>query len=169
MDGKLDAMWKTYDTINEQIKFADTKATALLALNGIVLTFIFSLFNKDSLLPKEHLISIILLLGLIAGLISILFCAQCINPTLSMSHPQSLFFFGNICKKFKYPHDYERIIRNELDKNLQLTQITNQVWIISKIACKKYAAVINAAYFFAAMVVSIGILEIVMILSLLYQ
>lgn len=165
MKDKLELMWRTYDTINDLIKFSDTKAAALLALNGIVLSFIFSLFNKDILLPENQIILIFIVLGLIAGIISIIICIFSIIPVLDMRNPQSLLFFGNIAERFKYPHDYERTVRNELDEYAQLTQITNQVWKISNIAYRKYRIVIWATYFFAFMIGLIGLSGIFMIYS----
>jgi len=42
MKEALVTMWNIYNTVNELIRFSDTKAGALLALNGIILTIIAS-------------------------------------------------------------------------------------------------------------------------------
>lgn len=164
MNDKLETMWKIYDTINALIKFSDAKATAILALNGVMLTFIFSLFNKYNLMLNNKLLFSFLLIGLLLGIISTLFCIKCINPILDFSGPKSLIFFGDISKNFKYHHEYARTVRNEYDEFLQLTQIADQVWIISGIACKKYKSMRIAIYFFAGMFILIGLTLIIIII-----
>ena len=39
---QLEPLWKIYETINEWIRFSDTKAVAILGINGVFASFVFS-------------------------------------------------------------------------------------------------------------------------------
>ena len=147
-------MWKTYDAINGWIKFSDTKAGAILAANGAILTIAFSksIDNKDFILDNQFIL-ISLSLGFLFGLISMIFAIFCLGPTLSIGEPKSLIYFGHIAKKYdscnRYKIDVAVAFRDELDS---IDQITSQVWANSKIAWKKYVNVTWAILFFIGVI-----------------
>ena len=56
-------MWKTLETINALIKFSDTKAGAILAANGVILTIVFSkgIDYREFLLNHQSVLLLLLL------------------------------------------------------------------------------------------------------------
>ncbi len=146
----LNAMWETYRSINELIKFSDTKAGAILAINGVIITIILSkVVDHIDFVLNHHIILFLLILGFIAGFISICFSIHCLNPTLYPGDPESLIYFGNISTKYSnhniYKLDVLRYLKDDFD---ELNQITEQVWTLSKIAWNKYGKVAWAMRFF---------------------
>lgn len=80
---KTENLWKTYETINELIKFADTKATAILAVSGVIAGFYFSNVSSIQTVLERSPIAIIPLttaMGFI--LISAVFAMHCMIPRL---------------------------------------------------------------------------------------
>lgn len=147
-------MWKTYDVINGWIKFSDTKAGAILAANGAILTIAFSksIDNKDFILDNQFLL-ISLSLGFLFGLISMIFAILCLGPTLRIGESKSLIYFGHIAQKYDSFNRYKiDVAASFRDESGSIDQITNQVWANSKIAWKKYINVSRAILSFIGVI-----------------
>lgn len=155
MDNVTTTMWDTYRVINDWIKFSDTKATALLASNGVILSIIFSkVIDNLEFIKYSYLILLSLIFGFLCGLISIYFCIRCLSPMLNIGENDSLIFFGSISKKFDTHREYEKNIMNLFSDDAQFkSQIIQQVWTNAKIASKKYDLVFKAIRSFKYMVV----------------
>ncbi len=167
MSDSLDNLWKTYGIINEWIKFSDAKAGAVLALNGVIIGLIYSnLQNNPGDFTKHPIIFTSLMLGILVGCISIYFCLRCLNPTLKLGEPNSLIFFSHISQKFKKYEDYVNAANNAFndEKNLQ-DDLSQQIWVNSKVAHNKYVAV-TWAIRLLSLTLLIDILSSVTILTL---
>ena len=100
MDSEIEFLWKIYDTINDWIRFSDTKAIAIVATYGIAIGFISS--NVTELQQIMYKSPEILLLSLITVLLafsSIYYCIGCLIPRLKVEEPDLLIFFAHIPKK----------------------------------------------------------------------
>jgi hypothetical protein len=150
MEKALEIMWKTHDTIGELIKFSDTKAGAILAINGVVLTIVFSeAIDSSNFIIKNKIVLSSLVLGFISGFISMGFSVLSLNPSLTSPQSSSLMYFGNIAENYDNYARYKiAVIAAISDDMAVMDQISEQVWIISKIALNKYRAVIWAIRFF---------------------
>jgi hypothetical protein len=151
---KTENLWKTYEAINEFIRFADTKATTILAVNGVIAGFYFSNIGAIQTILQQRPIALVPLLtstGFI--LISSGFSAYCIIPRLRMNKSNCLIFFCDIAN-YKTADAYKEAIENEMsDKEIE-KHLTDQIWANSKIANRKYYAVTISIIIFVALVVS---------------
>ena len=166
----IETMWKTYNTINEWIRFSDTKAGAILAANGVIVTIVLSkLTGSKDFIYSCPIFLILLIIGILASFISIILSIVCLTPTLKVGKAtSSLIFFANIAEEFKSPNDYEKAALNALTIDEQsMSQITQQVWVNSKVAWKKYKAVTWATYFLD-LTILIGIIGILGFLIILF-
>lgn len=164
---ELETLWKTYDTINEWIRFSDTKAVAILGINGVVAGFVFSNLKELKLVLSSYPIILIpLIIGIFTCSVSVYFSIICLAPTLKVGDRDSLIFFAHVAEKFKTPGDYEKAVRQILKNDNDLMgQITNQVWSNSKVAWKKYNAVVWCTRFFILTVlICIGAIIIAFVL-----
>ena len=111
----------------------------------------------------------LLIIGFLASFISIILSIVCLTPTLKVEKAtSSLIFFANIAEEFKSPKDYEKAALNALTIDEQaMSQITQQVWVNSKVAWKKYKAVTWATYFLD-LTILIGIIGILGLLIILF-
>lgn len=149
MNSKLENSWKTLDTINEWIRFADTKAGGVLGIVGLIASIMLSVLARvgSNLLNQNPLLFLFLVLGILSGCGAIYFSVRCLNPTLNIDEPTSLIYFAHIAQKFKTPLSYRQAIDKGFAEEEMLSQVTDQIWANSRVAWKKYQAVTWAIRF----------------------
>jgi hypothetical protein len=149
MSKKTENLWKTLESINELIRFADAKATAVLAMDGVVAGFYFSNTGAVQAVLKQQTIAVIPLIVAVAlVLISLVFSVYCIIPRLKMNKSNCLIFFCDIASSYESAKAYETAIKDEMTEGKIDTHIADQVWATSKIAVKKYEAASYSIIFF---------------------
>lgn len=150
MKTELEALWKTYDTVNEWIRFSDTKAVAILAVNGVLAGFIFSNLKEIWLvLSAQPAILTVLIVSIFTCSASVLFCICCLAPTLKVDGESSLIFFDHVAKNYEKAGEYEAAILQKFkDDSEVVEQVASQIWANSKVASKKYDAVMWSTRFF---------------------
>ena len=154
MNTETENLWKTYDAIGELIRFADTKATAILAINGVIAGFYFSNIGAIQNILQQKSISILpLAIATILLLFSSALSAYCIAPRLKMNNTRCLIFFCDIAN-YKTADEYEKALSNKMTDEQIKKQLIDQVWANSKIATKKYKAVNIAVLLFVASMIS---------------
>jgi hypothetical protein len=154
MKGKADNLWKTYVAINELIRFADTKATTILAVNGVIAGFYFSNISSIQQILQQKRVALVPLLTA-AGfiLISSGFSACCIVPRLKMNKSRCLILFCDIAK-FESAEAYEKAVEEEMTDGKVEKDLSDQIWANSRIAAKKYDAVTVSVIVFVAVVLA---------------
>ncbi len=156
MQTELESLWKTYDTINNWIRFSDTKAVAIIAIFGVIISFLSSNITdvKYFILTAGQGILLIIGIGVICASLSMSFCIRCLTPRLKVKVPSSLIFFAHVAKNFENPDDYEKSVKETFkDEEQMITQIANQVWANSKVAQQKYNNVVCSIRFFCCSLV----------------
>ncbi|MDN5285042.1 MAG: hypothetical protein JWR38_1316 [Mucilaginibacter sp.] len=138
-----DRYWEILQLNIEWLRFSETKATLILTVYGVLLTLIYTNASSvfESLKTSIALLVMILIYGGLA-LASIVLAFLCINPILKNKNPNSIIYFGHISKKFRNKAEYQvhaKAILDDEDKYSE--QITEQIYIISKVAWNKYAKV----------------------------
>lgn len=165
----IDTLWRTYEIINDWIKFSDTKAAAILALNGVIIgvvltTVLTNLSDAQIYLDNHAFLRRLLISGIILEALSILCCFFCLKPTLWNKNPSSLIYFGDIRRKYKTSFDYMKAVKEQFtDDDKTVSHITNQIWVNSRIAWKKYVAV-GLALVFLTLTICIGIIGLLKLL-----
>jgi len=149
MTKKTENLWKTYEAINGLIRFADAKATAILALNGVIAGFYFSNIGSIQTVLEQRSIAVIpLVVALGFVLISAGLAAHCLIPRLG-TKKDCLIFFCDITRTYKNATDYEKAIKKATSDRIE-TDLAHQIWINSGIASKKYGSVWYSIFFFVA-------------------
>ncbi len=147
---KIQEYWNILGSVNDWIKYSDTKATILLTLYGVIITIVYS--NSTDVLSgitNSNWTLTFSVLSAICSLISIVFAFLCINPRLKNENPNSIIYFGHIQKKFQNANDYLssslEIFENESNYQKELTE---QIHTNSGIAWKKFSNVTWSLRFF---------------------
>jgi hypothetical protein len=149
MTKKTENLWKTYEAINGLIRFADTKATAILAINGVLAGFYFSNISSIQTILEQSSIAFIPLVAAMGFvLISAGFAAYCMIPRLGTKN-DCLIFFCDIIRTYKNATDYEKAIKEATSDRIE-TDLARQIWTNSDIASKKYCSVWYSVFFFVA-------------------
>ena len=170
MNTTIETLWKTYNVINEWIRFSDTKAGAILAANGIIASIVLPKLSDHKVFLNNHpTLLILLMMGITTAFISIILSIICLNPTLKIgTKTNSVIFFANIAENFQTHDEYEKNALDVLiDEKHAAAQIAQQVWANSKVALKKYKAVVWATYSLEGTIL-IGIISAIGILEILF-
>jgi hypothetical protein len=163
-----DNLWKIYDNISELVRFSDAKATVILATNGVIAGFYFSnIVALKDILTDRPIAFIPLEVAIFFVFVSALWSAHCLFPRLKTEKECDVIFFSDIVKKHKIPTDYEKAIREAFsnDNAILNSQLSCQIWQVSKVAQCKYDAVKESIGFLA---VAIGA-SIALILTAIWR
>lgn len=148
-------LWNILSKTTDWVKYSDTKAAVLLTVHGVLLTIVYtnaiSVYNYSF----QNWFTIILSLLIAASsLTSIVYCFLTINPKLKNENPTSLIYFGHIQKNFDNYQDYYIAVKSKFSKKKKLNkQLTEQIYVNSKVAWKKFSLItISMRYFFVSIV-----------------
>ena len=151
-------LWQIFELLNHWIKNSDTKAAAVLSANAILANAAVSAFDHvsgfdEAFLVKHPVVFGLDLLALALGLVSVGFSLSCIAPKLISGGPEaddSLIFFGHIARRAS-ARDYEAEVHRTLtNEEKAMNQISDQVWVNSRIVTAKLRSVLWAIRLFAA-------------------
>jgi len=165
VNATLDTLWKTYETTSDLIKFADAKAGAVLAANGIIIGSLVANLQSSIVALHNHLALLILLLLIVAATtFSTYFSIVCLSPNTKFVASDSLIFFGSVAQ-FQTRNLYEEAARVAFaDDTALLTQLTQEVWATARVATSKYRAVawairgLGVSVFLGIVVVAVALL-----------
>jgi len=150
METKMENLWKIYDSIQDLIKFSDAKATAIIAIFGVIGGFLFTkVIENRAMIVSNHILLCLLIVNSLVCFLSIFYSIRTLYPNLQSSSSKSIIYFMDISKNYstpkRYLSDVERIMQNPDDIN---KQIVEEIWILSKIAEKKYLFVSKSILIF---------------------
>jgi hypothetical protein len=166
IDKAIESMWNIYNNINDLIKFSDTKAGLILASNGAILSVIFiNAIDRTINFSNYFLFLLFLSIGLTFGVLSIIISIFSIKPNLIEIDDRSLIYFGTISQKYRKESKYhEKVFETFNNETLTLGQISDEVWIISGIALKKYKLINLSTWFLLGEMISFYIAAIILII-----
>ncbi len=119
------------------LKFAETKATLLISVLGIMLTIIYSNSSEvyEAIISSKVQMGLSLLASL-SFFLTLVFCFQTINPKLKNVLSKSVIYFGSI-KNYKDFKEYNSKLNKVSEKEYN-KMLAEQIFINSKIAWDKY-------------------------------
>ncbi len=139
MKDKNENLWRTFQTINEWIRFSDTKASLIISIYGIGITIIYSNSNDIfSALSKSTCLLVFIWICVGLCIIALLFAFLSLNPRIDNKNPSSIIYFGHIATNPSanaYKLKSESIFDND---DLVFDQLSEQVHTNSQIAWKKF-------------------------------
>jgi hypothetical protein len=104
-------------------------------------------------------------IGLTFGVLSIIISIFSIKPNLIEIDDRSLIYFGTISQKYRKESKYhEKVFETFNNETLTLGQISDEVWIISGIALKKYKLINLSTWFLLGEMISFYIAAIILII-----
>lgn len=144
--------WNILQQINDWVKYSETKASIILTVHGIIITVIYSNSENvyDALNNSQILFYFTIPYALLC-ILSIFFSFKCVNPRLKKKNPKSFIYFGHIAEKFTDFQDYHsksKLIIEDQDEFEK--QISEQIYVNSSIAWKKFVNVTWSLRFFIA-------------------
>jgi hypothetical protein len=150
MDEKIEVLSKQYERVNHWINLADTKAGALLAFHGIMLTITFDHIDNVKTLVFSDFWHFLLIIGVFAfSVASIIFAVLVFIPKLENSTKQrmkfkSLIYFNEIAERSFDDFSEEAIKTYYSNPSEMEKDYLRQIWINSKIAKSKFSKVLSS-------------------------
>ena len=129
----------TLQMINDWVRFCDSKAGILLALQGIILTIIFTVTSRPD--SGWNPAFILFIIGNMIFSVSIIIGINTILPILEVGQPNSKIFFGHI-SSYENPKKYIQEV-NQPSYNFEEDVLT-QIWANSRVAWRKYELIRSA-------------------------
>lgn len=165
MNEKLEFYWNSLNKIMDHIRFSDGKAALFLSIYGILI----SLFFTQENVVWEELIKgwsttrwIFLIITGLFSVISIYFSFNAINPRLKNPATKSLIYFGDVHKKFKSAEEYYHFGQERFKNPDEVFRdLSDQVYVNSSIAYKKFYNVSWALRFFVLSIMTFLIANLV--------
>lgn len=151
MNSNSSDLWSTFSTVNEWVRFSDSKAAALLVVNGVLAGLgIPAIVNSYDLMQDDLLLVLITIVGVLALVVSSGFCLKCLNPSLRSPQSSSLIYFTDIAEHFPSSDAYvQRLTETLARPNWQEEEIGAQIWSNSVVARRKYFDIAWATRAFA--------------------
>lgn len=152
MNLALESLWRTYDTINEWIILADTKAAAILAAQAVVVGLVVRAMPDPPHIAWAHRQLVwVLPLVIVTALVAAGASLWCIAPTLKVGEPQSVIFFAHVAKRYETAELYVETARQAWTSEERASaELGSQIWANSLVASRKYWHITIATAGFAA-------------------
>jgi hypothetical protein len=140
--------WKALQQVNDWIKVADAKATALLAASGVL----GGLLAKSAPTPADFrtrpLVAALLATSLICVGFAVLVTLRTLAPRLRTGEPRSLLYFDHVGRRYarsldKFADNFSQLLDHESDYR---RHVIEQIWANSKVARGKFRRVAFATY-----------------------
>ena len=135
-----DTLWQSLDRAVEWVKYAESKALAILAVHSVTLGFFLTLCSDKADSIKTHpLTQGAVFVALTTNLISLFFCFRCLNPRLKLSGGKSPIYFGSIALSFNNSAEFEKFFRESLNTDEKIgREVAGQVFVNCQIAWRKF-------------------------------
>lgn len=136
-------LWASLDRTVEWVKYAESKAIAILAIHGITFGFFLSLASEKAEIIKSSVWLIAILgIAVLVTLVSLFFCFRCLNPRLKLTGGISPIYFGSIAHAFKSSTEYASFFKEAMSTEEKIThEVAGQVFVNSQVAWRKFADV----------------------------
>jgi Family of unknown function (DUF5706) len=134
----LDDLWHTLHGVQEWVRFADAKAGAVLAVDGVLIAqFAPHVDDKGA-----NAVSLGFVVGaMVLAAFSALSALFAVYPRISMVKPVSMLYFDHVSRR-KDALDYHYAAMHLLrDSDLLARGLTDQIWAFSRQARRKYVHV----------------------------
>ncbi len=160
-----DNLWHILNLTNDWIKHSDTKAIALIGIQGVIVAFILSMLNGNNAFnAKGDYDGLIIIGGVLFNSLSLFFAFLCLNPKLKLTGGVSPIYFGSIAENFDDSKQYEIHFDDKFTNDEHIKhELCGQIYVNSCIAQRKFKQV---AYSVRLFTTSLAFWMILVILNL---
>jgi hypothetical protein len=116
----------------------------------------------ELLLQQNLLLLLLALISVILGILSFYYAVRTLLPASDVRTTDigSVIFFGEIARSYAAPDDYETAVDQFFGDDAQVkTQVSRQVWAVSRIAARKYRFV-NRSILLFTIAVFLGLVAV---------
>ena len=148
MDNKIDLLMNAHDELQDQVRFGDSKATAIITFKLVMLAFLRTQLNDINRAYQENDAIVIGLFSvfMFTFMISTSYVLKVIIPRVSrISGNKSSIYFSEIASMER--DEYIKYIEDQTSEDLA-RDFAAQIHVLSRISVKKYASIRKSIAFF---------------------
>ena len=148
MDRKIDLLISTHAELHDQVRFGDSKATAVITFKLVMLAFLRTQVNdiNDAYHNEDVLVIALFSLFMVTFMISTIYILKVIVPrVLHNSGKKSSIFFSEIADMTQ--DDYVDYVESQSSEDLAV-DYANQIHTLSRIMVTKYANIQKSIFYF---------------------
>ena len=143
--------WEQLERLEKLIRASELKAGVIFSIHGLILGIFVDRSDYFKILSQDSSVYIVLAcLWLVSVLISIYFSFKCFMPRIESKYDKNVFFFRDASISFgnieEYTNELMEVCKSEEQLFIQLSQ---EIYIESKIIDKKFKSVQSSIKFFA--------------------
>lgn len=145
---KIENLWKIFGNINEWIRYSDTKAVALLGIQGVILGIT---FGSHTIFTELTLMQLLLAAaGIVSNVLSAFLAFMCLSPRLGHGRLVSPIYFKSIAGEFASAGEYEKFVESSFRNPSDISHhLSVQIFANAQIAQIKFRSVAWSVRFFA--------------------
>ena len=142
--------WEQLERLEKLIRASELKAGVIFSFHSLILgIFVDRLEYFQQLFQKSPILITLLVIWLLCVFISIYYCFRCFMPRMEIKYPTNVFFFRDAVRSFGDIEEYsKKLIDVCTDEEVLYTQLSQQIYIESKIIDKKFISVQRSIKFF---------------------
>ncbi len=160
--------WEQLERLEKLIRASELKAGIIFSFHGLVLGVFFDRLEELKPLFQEGALFIVLAsFWMITAMISIFFCFKCFKPQISKKYEKNVLFFRDAVYAFGSIEKYSKKVIEIFGKDEEFyTQLSQQIYIESKIIDQKFKNVEQAIKYFALSFIFIVVIVVVWFIHL---
>ena len=143
--------WEQLERLEKLIRASELKAGIIFSFHSLILgLFLDRLDNFSNIFQENMILMIFGICWILLVLISIFYCFKCFHPKMELKNEANVFFFRDASKKFgtikEYAHKLIKVCETEEEI---IDQLSQQIFVESKIVNQKFISVQKAIKSFA--------------------
>ena len=148
MDRKIDLLLNTHTELQDQVRFGDSKATAIITFKLVMLAFLRTQVGdiNDAYQDGDMIVISLFSLFMITFMISTIYILKVIVPrVMHNTNKRSSIFFSDIAELSQ--DEYIKYVEKQTSEELAIDYAT-QIHTLSKIMVVKYANIQKSIFYF---------------------
>ena len=148
MDRKIDLLLNTHTELQDQVRFGDSKATAIITFKLVMLAFLRTQVGdiNDAYQDGDMIVISLFSLFMITFMVSTIYILKVIVPrVMHNTNKRSSIFFSDIAELSQ--DEYIKYVEKQTSEELAIDYAT-QIHTLSKIMVVKYANIQKSIFYF---------------------
>ena len=143
--------WEQLERLEKLIRASELKAGIIFSFHSLILgLFIDRLENFEHIFKENILMLIFGFCWIILVIISIFYCFKCFHPKMELKNEENVFFFRDAAYKFGDIKQYAKKLTQVCETEEEIIdQLSQQIFVESKIVNQKFKSVQKAIKSFA--------------------
>ncbi len=159
--------WEQLERLEKLIRASELKAGIIFSFHSLILgLFIDRLENFEAIFKENTLVLLFAFCWIFLVLVSIFYCFKCFHPKMELKNEENVFFFRDAANKFGNIKQYAQKLMSICETEEEIiNQLSQQIFVESKIVNQKFISVQKAIKSFALSFVFVILILVIWIVN----